>query len=158
MHAGFSSTYFIVPKKGGGLRPILDLRTLNRALHKLPFRMLTQKHIITLIRHYDWFASIDLKDAHFYVSMLPRHRPFLRFAFEHTKSSHSVWPCIPASSQRSPRLLKLPFRKNYFISAHSKDGLCKHKHLVFQHLDYLGLRVNWEKSKLSSRQRILFSV
>ncbi len=30
---------FILPKKGGGLRPILDLWVLNRALHKLPFKM-----------------------------------------------------------------------------------------------------------------------
>ncbi len=37
MRQGFYSPYFIVPKKGGGLRPILDLRVLNRALHKLPF-------------------------------------------------------------------------------------------------------------------------
>ncbi len=36
MKSGFYSPYFIVPKKGGGLRPILDLRVLNRALHKLP--------------------------------------------------------------------------------------------------------------------------
>ncbi len=41
MKSGFYSPYFIVPKKDGGLRPILDLRVLNRALHKLPFRMLT---------------------------------------------------------------------------------------------------------------------
>ncbi len=34
MRQGFYSPYFIVPKKGGGLRPILDLRVLNRALHK----------------------------------------------------------------------------------------------------------------------------
>ncbi len=45
MKLGFYSPYFIVPKKGGGLRPILDLRVLNRALHKLPFRMLTQRRI-----------------------------------------------------------------------------------------------------------------
>ncbi len=43
MRQGFYSPYFIVPKKGGGLRPILDLRVLNRALHKLPFKMLTQR-------------------------------------------------------------------------------------------------------------------
>ncbi len=43
MKSGFYSPYFIVPKKDGGLRPILDLRVLNRALHKLPFRMLTQR-------------------------------------------------------------------------------------------------------------------
>ncbi len=45
MGSGFFSPYFIVPKKSGGLRPILDLRVLNRALHKLPFKMLTQKRI-----------------------------------------------------------------------------------------------------------------
>ncbi len=45
MRAGFYSPYFIVPKKGGGLRPILDLCVLNQALHKLSFRMLTQKRI-----------------------------------------------------------------------------------------------------------------
>ncbi len=33
--SGFYSPYFIIPKKGGGLRPILDLLVLNRALHKL---------------------------------------------------------------------------------------------------------------------------
>ncbi len=43
---GFYSPYFIVPKKRGGLRPILDLQVLNRALHKLPFKMRTRRRII----------------------------------------------------------------------------------------------------------------
>ncbi len=43
---GFYSPYFIVPKKRGGLPPILDLRVLNRALHKLPFKMRTRMRII----------------------------------------------------------------------------------------------------------------
>ncbi len=43
MRSGFYSPYFIEPKKGGGLRPILDLRVLNRALHRLPFKILTPK-------------------------------------------------------------------------------------------------------------------
>ncbi len=82
MRSGFYSPYFIVPKKSGGLRPILDLRVLNRALHKLPFKMMSQKRIFGCVRALDWFAAIDLKDAYFHVSILPRHRPFLRFAFE----------------------------------------------------------------------------
>ncbi len=82
MGSGLFSPYFIVPKKGGGLRPILDLRVLNRALHKLPFKMLTQKHIFGCVRPLDWFAAIDLKDRYFHVSILPRHRPFLRLAFK----------------------------------------------------------------------------
>ncbi len=38
---GFYSWYFIVPKKDGGLRPILDLRVLNESVMQLKFKMLT---------------------------------------------------------------------------------------------------------------------
>ncbi len=72
MRQGFYSPYFIVPKKGGGLRPILDLQVLNQALHKLPFKMLTHRRMIKCIQPQDWFAAIDLKDAYFHVSILPR--------------------------------------------------------------------------------------
>lgn len=33
----FYSPYFIVPKKGSGSRPILDLHVINGALHRLPY-------------------------------------------------------------------------------------------------------------------------
>ncbi len=101
MKSGFYSPYFIVPKKGGGLRPILDLRVLNRALHKLPFRMLTQIRIFQCIRPFDWFAAIDLKDAYFHVSILPRHRPFIRFAFEGRAYQYKV---LPFGLSLSPRV------------------------------------------------------
>ncbi|KAL0148900.1 hypothetical protein M9458_055704 [Cirrhinus mrigala] len=79
--SGFYRQYFIVPKKDGGLRPILDLRQLNRSLMWLEFRMLTVSQVVSQIRSEDWFVTIDLKDAYFHVSILPRHRKFLRFAF-----------------------------------------------------------------------------
>ena len=40
---GFYSRYFVIPKRGGGLRPILDLRVLNRHLRKYKFKMLSVK-------------------------------------------------------------------------------------------------------------------
>ncbi len=40
--------------------------------------MLTHRRMIKCIQPRDWFAAIDLKDAYFHVSILPRHRPFLR--------------------------------------------------------------------------------
>ncbi len=92
IRTGFYSPYFIVPKKGGGLRPILDLCVLNRALYKRPFKMLMQKRIFRCIRPQDWFAAIDLKDAYFHVSILPRHRPFLQFAFEGRAYQYKVLP------------------------------------------------------------------
>ncbi len=48
------------------------LRLLNRALHRLPFKMLTHRRMIKCIQPRDWFAAIDLKDAYFHVSILPR--------------------------------------------------------------------------------------
>ncbi len=58
--SGFYSRYFLVPKKDGGLRPILDLRCLNHALMRRPFRMITLKQILSQIRTGDWFCSLDL--------------------------------------------------------------------------------------------------
>ncbi len=83
--SGFVSPYFIVPKKSGGLQPILDLRVLIRVLHKLDlelsFKILMHKRIFEFVRPLNWFAVIDLKDARFHVSILPS-RASLRFAFE----------------------------------------------------------------------------
>ncbi len=79
--SGFYSRYFIVPKKDGGLRLILDLRQLNRSVMRLKFKMLTLKQVVSQIRSEDWFVAIDLKDTYFHISILPTHRKFLRFAF-----------------------------------------------------------------------------
>ncbi len=170
MRSGLFSPYFIVPKKGGGLRPILDLRVLNRALHKLPFKMLTQKRIFGCVRPLDWFAAIDLKDAYFHVSILPRHRPFLRFAFEGQAYQYKV---LPFGLSLSPRVFTkvveaalVPLREqgvrilnyldDWLILAQSRKQLSAHRDLVLKHLSLLGLRVNWEKSKLVPTQRISF--
>ncbi len=80
--SGFYSRYFLVPKKDGGLRPILDLRRLNHTLMRRPFRMITLKQILSQICTGDWFCSLDLKDAYFHIQIAPHHRRFLRFAFE----------------------------------------------------------------------------
>ncbi len=68
------------------------LRLLNRALHRLPFKMLTHRRMIKCKQPRDWFAAIDLKDAYFHVSILPRHRPFLRFASEGRAWQYRVLP------------------------------------------------------------------
>ncbi len=170
MRQGFYSPYFIVPKKGGGLRPILDLRVLNRALHKLPFKMLTHRRMIKCIQPQDWFAAIDLKDAYFHVSILPRHRPFLRFAFEGRAWQYRV---LPFRLSLSPRVFTkvvegaltplrevgvriLNYLDDWLVLAQSREQLGDHRDLVLRHLSQLGLRVNWEKSKLSPVQRISF--
>ncbi len=84
MKAGFFSPYIIVPKKSGGLRPILHLCILNWAFHKPPFKMLTQKCIFGCICPRDRSAAVDLKDQYFHVSIFPHHRSVLRFCVRRT--------------------------------------------------------------------------
>ncbi|KAL0160093.1 hypothetical protein M9458_043818, partial [Cirrhinus mrigala] len=129
-----------------------------------------KKRILSYVRHQDWFAAIDLKDVYFHVSILPRHRPFLRFAFEGRAYQYQV---LPFGQSLSPCVFTklaecalaplweqgiriLNYLDDWLIMAHSRDLLCQHRDLVLQHLSHLGLRVNWEKSKLSPVQSISF--
>ncbi len=160
-----------MPKKVGGLRPILDLRVLNRALHKLPFKMLTQKCIFGCVRPLDWFAAIDLKDAYFHVSILPRHRPFLRFAFEGRAYQYKV---LPFGLSLSPRVFTkvveaalVPLRErglrilnyldDWLILAQFRRQLSAHRDLVLKHLSLLGLRVQLGKEQTRANAEDLFS-
>ncbi len=50
----------------------------------------------------------------------------------------------------------LNYLDDWLILAQSREQLGDHRDLVLRHLSQLGLRVNWEKSKLSPVQRISF--
>ncbi len=111
-----------------------------------------------------WFAVIDLKDAYFHVSILLRHRPFLRFAFEGRHGSPPlralpVSLCVHEGRRRRPSKVGvriLNYLDDWLILAQSREQLGDPRDLVLRHLSQLGLRVNWEKSKLSPVQRISF--
>lgn len=75
------SLYFLIPKKDGALRPILDLRPLNRYILSEHFYMVTPQDIISLLQHGDFMTALDLKDANFHIPVHPAHRQHLRFAF-----------------------------------------------------------------------------
>ncbi len=138
----------------------------HRALHKLPFRMLTKKRIFQCVRPFDWFAAIDLKDAYFHVSILPRHRPFLRFAFEGRAYQYKALPfglsLLPRVFTKVVEAALVPIRKagirilNYLDDWLILAQLCEHRDMVLSHLSRLGLQVNREKNKLSPTQRISF--
>ncbi len=166
----FYSRYFVVPKRDGGLRPILDLRPINRALCKRPFRMITLKQILAQIRPGDWFASVDLKDVYFHIQIAPHHRRFLRFAFENTAYQYSVLPfglalaprtfskCVDAalSPLRASGMRILNYLDDWLILAQSRDTLLSHIDSLLIHLESLGLCVNRRKSILAPSQSITY--
>ena len=97
---GFYSRYFLVKKKGGGMRPILDLRALNRFLKVYRFKMLTSKALLRMMRRGDWYTTLDLRDAYFHIPVYPPHRKFLRFGFEGQVYEYLV---LPFGLSLSPR-------------------------------------------------------
>ncbi|XP_051745764.1 uncharacterized protein LOC127510229 [Ctenopharyngodon idella] len=110
------------------------------------------------------------KDAYFHVSILPRHRPFLRFAFEGRAYQYKVLPfrlalsphiftkvaevAIVPLKEQGVRILN--YLGDWLILASSREQLCEHRDMVLAHLSRLGLRVNWDKSKLAPMQRISY--
>ena len=63
---GHSSGYFLVglkPDKGGGLRPIMDLRRLNPCLSRIWFKMISNRGLLEGISQGEWFTSVDLEDT-----------------------------------------------------------------------------------------------
>ncbi|KAL0174316.1 hypothetical protein M9458_030284, partial [Cirrhinus mrigala] len=153
--SGFYSRYFIVPKKDGGLRPILDLRQLNRSVMRLKFRMLTVSQVVSQIRSEDWFVTVDLKDAYFHVFILSRHRKFLRFAFRGEAYQYRVLPFGLALSPRTftkcvdAALAPLQLQGIRILN-YIDDWL------ILAQSEQLGLRLNAKKSVLSPLQRTTY--
>ena len=75
---GFYSRIFVVPKKTGDLRPVIDLKILNTHLKSKPFKMETPHSIRKSLDQNMWVFSIDLKDAYFHVPIHPASRKYLR--------------------------------------------------------------------------------
>ena len=66
----------------GLLRPILNLRPLNKFVKSPRFKMQTLRSIIQAVQPGEWLAKIDLKYAYFQIPIHPHHRQFLRFSLE----------------------------------------------------------------------------
>nr|XP_061814201.1 uncharacterized protein LOC133604909 [Nerophis lumbriciformis] len=167
---GFYSTYFLVPKKTGGFRPVLDLRGLNRYLKVLPFRMLTVADVLRVVARGEWFTSVDLKDAYFHVPVAPRHRRFLRFAY---RGRHWQFRVLPFGLSLSPRVFSrvvraglaplqsvgmkiLPYLDDWLLCAPSRAQAYGDTAVLLAHVDRLGIRVNLGKSCLVPSQQATF--
>lgn len=167
---GYYSTYFLVEKKDGGLRPVLDLRGLNRFLKVMPFHMLSTAEVLRAVDRGEWFTSIDLKDAYFHVPIIPRHRQFLRFAFQ---GRHFQFKVLPFGLSLSPRVFTrcvaaalaplqsrgmkvLPYLDDWLVCAPSQSQVAQDTTTLLSHVARLGLTVNLKKSCLVPSQTITF--
>ena len=89
---GFYSHLFLVKKKNGKYRPIIDLSCLNRFIALEKFKMETTRSIRESILPGEWAVSIDLTDAYLHVPIHHSSRKYLRFLFDGVVYQFRVLP------------------------------------------------------------------
>ena len=76
---GFYSRLFLVPKKTGGMRPVIDLSILNSYLSVPHFKMETNRLIRACILPGIWTTTLDFSGVYFHTSIAIAFRKYLRF-------------------------------------------------------------------------------
>ena len=61
----FISNLFVIPKKNGELRPVINLKPLNEFVRYHHFKMEGLNSLLDLLSGAEYFTTIDLKDAYF---------------------------------------------------------------------------------------------
>jgi len=97
----FVSRIFLVPKKDGSFRPVINLRPLNRFIVVAHFKMDNLTILKDLLQPEEWMASIDLKDAYLSVVISEEHRKYLRFTWN---SKLFEFMCLPFGLCSVPRV------------------------------------------------------
>ena len=167
---GYYSMYFLVPKKTGDLRPILNLKPINHTIHKTSFKMETLQSIILSLQPNDWVVSIDLKDAYFHIPIHPEHYKYLRFAIGNQCFQYKV---LPFGLTTSPRVFTkvlapvmgflrqkgvqvYPYLDDILVVAESPSLLQQDLELAMSVLMEAGYVINLKKSSLNPSQDSVF--
>ena len=167
---GFYSTFFVVPKKPEGLRPILNLKPFNTAVVRKGFKLDSVRSVRNELRRNDFAISLDLKDAYYHVPVDPAFRKFLRFSFQ---GSHLQFRALPFGLSSSPRAFckclapilawchsqgfrVLAYLDDWLVLNQSSVTLREHSRLLIQKLQHLGWLISFQKSHLTPSQQFTF--
>ena len=90
---GFVSNLFLVPKKGGSQRPVINLKHLNQFVKYEHFKMKNIHMLRDLLKKHDYLVKIYLKDANFTIPIWVNHQKFLRFLWKETLYKFTCSSC-----------------------------------------------------------------
>ena len=166
----FVSRLFLVPKKTGDLRPVINLRPLNKFIIHKHFKMENLQNVTQLVRKGDYMVTIDLKDAYFSIPIHQSHRKFLRFSWRNQLFQFAALPFGLTSAPRVfTKVLKpvianmrqrgircLIYIDDLIIVASSKMECNEQAAFAVQLLTDLGFNVNMKKSNLVPKTRVEF--
>ena len=161
---------FIVPKKDGGWRPIINLKRLNSYLEVPHFKMEGIRDLKDILQMGDYMGKLDLKDAYLTVPVKESHRDFLKFQW---KDQSYRFCSLPFGLATAPRVftkilrpLAAKLRKqgiqilfyldDLLVLAQSQQMLDQHIQLLAHELTSLGFKLNHKKCVWIPTQRLDF--
>ena len=159
---GFYSNLFLVPKKDGGQRPVINLKALNQFVQTQHFKMEGIHTFKDLINQKDWLAEVDLKDAYFAIPIHQSHHQYLRFTFQ---GKCYQFRCLPFGLSSAPwvftKTLKpalallremgvrlVAYIDDILVLAESRELAKSHVEALVYLFQCLGFRINQKKSVL----------
>ena len=86
------SVLFLVPKKNGEMRPVINLKALNQLVDTPHFKMEGLPTLRDLLWQGDWLVKVDLKDVYLTVPIHPEHQCYLQFRVE---GVNYQFTCLP---------------------------------------------------------------
>ena len=166
----YYSRIFLIPKKNGKLRLIIDLSVLNHFVYTETFKMETQRKVKDAIQLNDWAFSLDLTDAYLHVPIHPRSCKYLRFTlggqvyqFKALPFGLSTSPFVftllmkvIATFLRKRAITLHPYLEDWFTRNQNRQRLLEHRQFILSLIISLGLIINYEKSDLVPAQVFTF--
>ena len=166
----FYSNSFLVPKKDGGQRPVINLKALNSFVHPEHFKMEGIQTLKDLLGQGDWLTKVDLKDAYFAVPIHHANQKHLQFQIQGKTFrftclpfglSSAPWvftktlkPALAILRQRGVRLIA--YIDDILLISDSAAQALEHVQALAYLLECLGFTINTEKSVLTPTQNIEF--
>ena len=166
----FYSRIFLVPKKNGKLRLIIDLSRLNTFLDIQSFRMETANKVRQTIQPNDWAFSLDLTDAYLHVPIHRQSRKYLRFClkgqtyqFKALPFGLATSPCVftrlmvaIATYLRKRAIVLFPYLDDWLVRNQVHQEILRDRQFKIELIMSLGLIINEEKSDLVPSQNFVF--
>ena len=166
----YLSTIFTVTKKSGGLRPIINLKNLNKFVNYEHFKMERFSLIRDLIIQNDFLTTIDLKDAYFSVPIDTSQHGYLSFSWD---GKFYCFQCLPFGLSSAPRIFTkimkpviasirergiraMIYLDDILILSRSKEESLDNTSFVINLLESLGFTINYIKSCLIPQTTISF--
>ena len=167
---GFYSNIFLVPKKDGKMRPVINLKALNQFVVTRHFKMEGIHTLRDLLQPNDWLTKIDLKDAYFAIPIHQQDQNLLRFS---VAGQHYQFTCLPFGLSSAPwaftKILKpattllreqgvrlIQYIDDILIMADSRQKATEHTLALKYLLTNLGFTIHPDKSITLPTQRLEF--